>query len=102
MLAEAFDYKQWADRRALDAIRRVGPPPSAAFMRQQLNHMVIVEELFRARLLGVPAPHPSTNTDLVPELDELADRLIESDRWFARYVAGLQPGSRSESISFQF
>lgn len=59
LLVESFNYKAWSDRRTLDAIARIDAeafPASLAFALQQLNHMAIVEELFRARLLGEPAP----------------------------------------------
>jgi len=105
MLIEAFKYKQWADRRTLDAVARIDPgvfPSAAAFTLQQLNHIIRVEELFRARLLGATAPHTSTNTELVPELHELTQRIAGSNEWFARYVENLEPDRRSQSIHFQF
>jgi uncharacterized damage-inducible protein DinB len=105
MLIEAFNYKQWADRRTLDAIRSINGkefPSAVTFVLQQLNHMIRVEELFRARLLGTPAPHLSTNTEVVPELNELNQRIDDSNQWFARYVANLEPDHRKQSVLFQF
>ena len=72
LLVESFNYKAWSDRRTLDAIARIDAeafPASLAFALQQLNHMAIVEELFRARLLGEPAPHQQTNSEVVPGYD---------------------------------
>lgn len=104
MLIEAFNYKRWADQRTLDAITRINGKefPSVAFALQQLNHMVRVEELFRSRLVGALAPHLSTNTELVPEFDELNKRIGDSNQWFTCYVESLAPGISAESISFQF
>jgi uncharacterized damage-inducible protein DinB len=104
MLNEAFKYKQWADRRTLEAVKCLYGSnfPSAAFALQQLNHMVRVEELFRARLLGSPAPHSSTNSEVVPELIELEKRITDSNEWFARYVEDVEPDQRNQSICFQF
>jgi len=105
MLIEAFNYKKWSDQHTLDAARNIDRetfPAAAAFVRQQINHMVIVEELFRARLLAASAPHDSTNTDVVPELDALTKRVGLSDQWFSRYVAELDAAQLSESISFRF
>lgn len=90
MLVRAFRYKQWADQRTLDAAQALETrdgTAAVAFICQQLNHMVIVEELFRARLLGEVLPHQSTNTALVPSLDELGLRLAQSNQWLAQYVA---------------
>ena len=105
MLIEAFNYKQWADRRTLDAARSVDRekfPSTVAFVRQQFNHMIIVEELFRARLLGTSAPHRATNTEVVPALDELDQRIAASDLWFASYAENLQPEHKGQPVSFQF
>ena len=105
MLIEALNYKQWADRRTLDAVgflERSNSPTATAFALQQLNHMVRVEELFRARLLGVAVPHSSTNSEVVPELDELEKRITDSNAWFMRYVEDLKPDQKNQSIHFQF
>jgi uncharacterized damage-inducible protein DinB len=105
MLIEMFQYKQWADRRTLDAVVGIdgsGHSSSVAFARQQLNHMIRVEELFRARLLGEPAPHASTNTALLPDLEELDSRISASNLWFIGYVAQLERSQLDQSLHFQF
>jgi len=105
MFDEAFAYRRWAMRRTLEAIRAVDArafPASVAFARQQLNHIVIVEELFRARLLGDAAPHAATNTAEVPALDALAARLEASDAWYASYVAALAPAQWDDALRFRF
>lgn len=105
MLAEIFAYKQWAGARTVEALRRVDAqrfPATLAFARQQLNHLRIVEELFRARLLGEPDPHPATHAAEVPELDALARMLAESDRWYAGYIGALPARRLDEPVRFRF
>ncbi|WP_062788532.1 DinB family protein [Aquitalea pelogenes] len=105
MFAHAFAYKQWADQRTLQAIATLDATLQSAtmgFVCQQLNHMLIVEELFRARLLGLPAPHAATNSAQLPELTELERRLLASDAWFASHVAGMEPDRAAEIICFVF
>ena len=71
----AFKYKSWADERTLLAIGHInkeGYQSAYAFVTQQINHMVIVEELFKSRLSGEPPLHSSTNTEQLPDLDALA------------------------------
>lgn len=105
MLDEAFAYKRWAMGRTLDAVRAVDAqafPASVAFARQQLNHIAIVEELFRARLLGEAAPHAATNTAEVPALEELAARLEASDQWYAGHLAGMAPEQWDQTLRFRF
>ncbi|MFV3331100.1 DinB family protein [Pseudomonas sp. NY15437] len=105
MLSQAFAYKCWSDRRALDAIAQIDRerfPGEFAFALQQLNHLVIVEDLFRARLSGEADPHPATNTDAVPGLDELRERLLTSGQWYVEQLAALAPAQAGEVIRFRF
>jgi uncharacterized damage-inducible protein DinB len=105
MLHQMLKYKAWADRRTLDAVAFLNTgdtAPSLAFARQQLNHMVRVEELFRARLLGETVPHASTNTDELPALDELERRITASNHWLATYADSLSPAQLNEVLHFQF
>jgi len=105
MLIDALRYKQWADRRTLDAVAGIDAgefPAALAFARQQLNHLVRVEELFKSRLLGEPAPHMSTNTEVVPELDELDRRIVLSDAWWIDQARQLDPDQRGQVIEFAF
>ena len=105
MLVEAFKYKRWADQRVVDAVKKINCakfPSAAAFARQQLNHMISVEELFRARLVGEPVPHLSTNTEIVPELVALIQRINASNQWFSSYAESLEDSHCQQSVSFQF
>jgi uncharacterized damage-inducible protein DinB len=105
VLVSVFQYKQWADRRTLDAAKSIEESEDAqplSFIRQQLNHMVIVEELFRARLLGDEPLHCSTNTEIVPSLNELDLKLTFSNQWLASYVADLHPETLDDQLSFEF
>lgn len=103
MFIQTFNYKIWADDRTLDAIDSINKdcfPDSYSFTLQQINHMVIVEELFKSRLTNDSAPHRTTNTDVVPAFDELNQRLKESGNWYRNYVSDLENGE--ELISFKF
>ena len=105
LLADALRYKAWADRRTLDAVAAIDRqqfPSATAFARQQLNHVVLVEELFRARLQAAPEPHRSTNTPEVPELAELDGRLAASNEWLGGHVASLSREALGEAIRFTF
>ena len=105
MLLDAYKYKQWADRRTLNAILCIDKlrfSSEAAFVCQQLNHMIIAEENFRARLLGLEEPHAASNTELVPAFDELSCRLDNSNAWLAHSVADLEPEQKNEMVFFQF
>ena len=104
-LQTPLKYKAWADDRTLEAVRGIDRTQHAArfdFARQQLNHLVIVEELFRARLSGAPEPHTATNTLPLPALDELVSRLQASNRWLQAHVQALSPQALTETLRFTF
>lgn len=103
MLIQAFEYKKWADERTLHAIEAINVeifPDTRAFALQQINHIVIVEELFKSRLTNTSPPHSSTNTERLPEFKELEKRLKESTDWFTTFVC--ESRNREERISFVF
>lgn len=98
-------YKAWADCRTLDAVALIDPerfPSEMAFAWQQLNHMVRVEEVFRARLLGNAEPHSTSNSDAVPVLEELIARLSESNGWLQNYAESVSSEKLAEKIRFRF
>lgn len=103
MLTQVFNYKRWADERtllAVESIDRNRYSKSYAFALQQINHMVIVEELFKSRLNNARSPHKSTNTDIVPNYEELECRLSDSADWYECYISSI--GSGEERINFVF
>jgi len=105
MFESAYNYKKWADERTVRAIYKVDANSYAkalAFLHQQLNHMTIVEDLFRARLLEAAEPHATTNTAELPELTELVDRKIESNDWYLRYIAQQSAADLEARVLFSF
>jgi uncharacterized damage-inducible protein DinB len=71
-------------------------------MRQQLNHMVLVEELFKARLLDEQAPHRATNTEAVPRLQALTQRLAACNAWATDYLARSNSAQLGRLVVFVF
>ena len=103
MYIQAFSYKMWADERILAAIKAIDRNTFSepySFALQQINHIVIVEELFQSRLTNRPAPHCSTNTDVVPAFSELSKRLIDSGSWYLDFVPTYQSGEKAISFTF--
>ncbi|MDN0083692.1 DinB family protein [Crenobacter sp. SG2305] len=104
VLLKSFQYKAWANKRTLEAIKRIDSnefPSTISFVKQQLNHMIIVEELFKARLMGDETPHKATNTTTLPSIGELERRIETSDAWYHSYASQLQD-QHEELVTFQF
>lgn len=105
MLLSQFQYKQWSDQRMLNAIQQIDQGKFAeqyAFICQQLNHMLIVEDLFRARLKQQKQPHPKTNSEIVPDFKQLTLRLTHSDQDYLDYVQQIQCQQLEQFIDFTF
>jgi uncharacterized damage-inducible protein DinB len=105
LLLDALRYKAWADRRTFDAVAQIDAqsfPSAMAFARQQLNHMVRVEEIFRARLLATEEPHASTNSEVAPKLADSGRRLAASNEWLQSYVRSTSPAQLQEPVRFTF
>ncbi|MED7788412.1 DinB family protein [Francisella sp. 19X1-34] len=102
-LEKIFDYKKWSENRLIEAIRKVDKSDKILlFIRQQLNHMIIVEELFSARIQGNRIPHSNTNSDTLPELTELENRLNQSSLWYIQNLKILSTEQTIKNIDFVF
>lgn len=105
MLVEKFSYKRWADLRTLEAIDCIDKTEyfkSFTFVVQQTNHLLIIEELFKARLLNEALPHENTNSVIVPEFSQLKQRLSVSYDWYLSFVSNLDEEGKQEKVSFIF
>ncbi len=105
MLKKLFHYKQWSDQRLMQAVVASDDIHSHSvfqFINQQFNHMVIVEELFRARISSQSDPHQDTNTTQLPTFTELFRRVELSNHWFLSYCSGLNDTELTRQINFSF
>ncbi|WP_150466394.1 DinB family protein [Francisella sp. SYW-9] len=102
-LKKMLEYKQWSENRLMKAIKKVNEfDEILLFIRQQLNHMIIVEELFSARLQGYLPPHNDTNSNNLPDLIELENRLNRSSLWYIQNLRKLSTEQIIKNIDFVF
>ena len=103
------NYKAWASRIAYDSVAAI---PLADVLRPRattfgnilmtLNHVLVVDDIFRHHLEGRTHPYSFRNTDRTPELAELRQAAEEMDRWYIDQVARWSPAQRGELIEFEF
>lgn len=67
-----------------------------------LNHIVVVDRIFRAHLSGDPRLFDATNTDETPALSQLRGDVEATDAWFGDYVASLTEANLAETVAFTF
>jgi uncharacterized damage-inducible protein DinB len=105
LLLKLFNYKKWADERAIRAAHEIDIkrfPKEEKFIRQQLNHLVLVEENFKARLLCEIEPNQTNNTEVIPPLNAIASRINISNAWYEDYVVKIRDDDLNKEVSFVF
>lgn len=97
-------YKAWADSELFALLAQL-PPTHAEQVHtciRTLNHIHVVDRIFRAHLSGEPRPFDATNTKATPTLAQLASDVAATDAWYMSYVAGLTEAALAESLAFTF
>jgi uncharacterized damage-inducible protein DinB len=105
ILTTLFAQKSWANRELFDVLASVTLPEHAGALHtaiRTLNHIYVVDRIFRAHLLGESHPYTATNTTETPELGELDFAVAETDRWFEDHVANLDTATLAQSLVFRF
>ena len=104
-LLSLLAQKSWINRELFDVLATVDMQAHADVRHsaiRMLNHIYVVDRIFRAHLLGEPHGYAGTNTEQTPELGELHFAVAETDLWFESYAAALSGAELAESIPFQF
>jgi uncharacterized damage-inducible protein DinB len=103
-LDSLFAYKAWADAELFATLAQLTSRHGEELHTciRTLNHIHVVDRIFRAHLAGEPRPFDATNTKATPALEQLRSDVAATDDWYVRYVAGLAPGQRAEVIDFTF
>jgi uncharacterized damage-inducible protein DinB len=104
-LKSLFAYKAWANAELYALLGTLAADRHADTLHgcvRTLNHVYVVDRIFRAHLAGEPRPFDATNTRQTPTLGQLRDDVETTDAWYVAYVDGLAEPALAESISFTF
>jgi uncharacterized damage-inducible protein DinB len=99
-----FAYKAWANAELFAALQNL-PAAHAEQLQiciRTLNHIYVVDRLFRARLADEPVPFQATNTKETPTLAGLRADVEATDAWYVDYVSTLAEPALSRVLSFTF
>ena len=105
ILPTLFAQKTWANNELFNQLATVTAPEHASALHaaiRMLNHIYVVDRIFRAHLLGEPHGYTATNADEAPELGELQFAVAETDAWYEQYSASIMPEQLKPSIAFKF
>ncbi len=67
-----------------------------------MNHTYVVDRIFAAHLTRAEHNFDATNTPETPTIDQLRQKVSESDAWYERYVGDLDDTALRETICFTF
>lgn len=102
-------YNQWANKMLLDAITNLPPEEvtkqrAAAFggMSFALAHIVIVDQIWRAHLLGIDHGFTSRTTEMPDALASLTEKLNQIGDWYIQYADTMSESLLNENVSFSF
>lgn len=104
-LCSLFRYKAWANDELFAALAEVDAekyPAESHNAIRILNHVYVVDCIYKAHLAGSAHGHTATNTKETPALHALAAAVKELDAWFLAYVNKLPSASLQEQVRFVF
>lgn len=100
-----FAQKSWANHELFNALAAIPDDANAEAITtaiRTLNHIHVVDEIFRAHLCCQQHRYTSTNTLETPELGQLHFSVAETDAWYLQYVKQLPANELGQSIRFRF
>jgi uncharacterized damage-inducible protein DinB len=102
-------YKAWANDVVYSEVSAI-PEQEALKPRQTLfktmvhtlNHLYVVDDMFRAHLEGKPHGYTARNTPTHPPLAELRRAVQQLDAWYVEQASRWSDGQLAERIDFEF
>lgn len=104
-LQSLFSQKFWANNELFNALAEISTEQHADAVHtatRTLNHIYVVDRIFRAHLLGEVHGYSATNTEETPSLGELQFAVADTDAWFEGYAATVTEIQLEEAIPFKF
>jgi uncharacterized damage-inducible protein DinB len=103
-LKSLFGHKAWANSE-LFALLATLPEQATELLHgciRTLNHIYVVDRLFRARLSSEKSPFEATNTEASPSLEQLRQEVAATDAWYQSHVASIADEELSSVLEFTF
>lgn len=102
-------YKAWANQLTYGKVAEL-PPDELTRERQTnfktiihtLNHVYVVDDIFRAHLEDRPHGYTARNTETSPPLETLWSNVQAMDRWYIDLADSLTDAEFAEIIAFEF
>jgi uncharacterized damage-inducible protein DinB len=104
-----MNYKIWADEITYNSVLEL---PDDELLKQRktnfktiihtLNHIYVIEDIFKAHLTNNPHQYTSRNTEDVPSIKKLWLMVQSMNSWFLNFIEQSPSTYLEEIIEFQF
>ncbi|UEP37630.1 DinB family protein [Burkholderia ambifaria] len=98
--ANGLTFKSVMDLPAGEAFRQ--RPTRFGNMVHTLNHVYVVDDIFRHHLQGKKHTYTSRNTDHTPAVSDLWKAVQEMDRWYIDLVDTWSDADLAKAVHFEF
>lgn len=102
-------YKAWANGLTFKSVMELPEgealkqrPTSFGNMVRTLNHVLVVEDIFRHHLQGRKHGYTMRNTDDTPTLQALWESVQAMDRWYVEFVDACPDEELAKVVHFEF
>ena len=102
-------YKAWADERLYAmlaglSVDQLGAPAPifAGSILRTLNHVYLMDVVWKSHLLGVPHDLTTRNPEAAPSFPELRDAQRAIDLWYIDYANAMTPDACNDVVGFTF
>ena len=102
-------YMAWANEVMMNSVAKLPDaeiikPRCALFgtIAHTLNHIFVVDDIFRAHLEGRQHGYKARNTETSPSFSEVRHRLGEADLYYVELAERLSAEELAETIDFEF
>jgi uncharacterized damage-inducible protein DinB len=102
-------YKAWANEVTFSAVMNL---PKEEVLKQRatrfgnivhtLNHVYVIDDIFKAHLSGVKHNYQARNTQTHPALEELWKMQKDIDQWYIDFAKSISEQELSEIVKFKF
>jgi uncharacterized damage-inducible protein DinB len=103
-LTSLFKFKAWSNAQLFAALAEL-PAERAEQLHsclRTLNHIYVVDRIFRAHLAGEPRPFDATNTNATPSVDQLQRDAASTDAWYVDHVSNANAETLAQVLDFSF
>jgi uncharacterized damage-inducible protein DinB len=102
-------YKAWANEITFSSVKSL---PEGEVIKERktrfkniihtLNHVYIIDSIFKAHLENKSHPYTERNTETYPPLEKLWQSVRIVDRWYINYADSISEKELLEIVNFQF